>query len=411
MAQEEFTLGNRAAYGGESIERTDLEIDTVTNIRALSLQNDEESEPSLMKTKASLLRTWTRGMDCGIHILWPKWSTLGGSSNSASPLMNLALKIQPGITDYTKAFAGETAAVELFEDAASHVLSIKEILNKSASLDKLEEALVEQMVLVVFGSNVIECVGLGFDETAQLCRAVFAGDEFSKISPRSTQYPEKLEQIVQDSAHSLPHTNVRDRREVVNHAGAFMYMADRVLTNDELFSEELIRSTHKILVRGIDAVHFHGPETPSQQYAGVYRHNHVSAGDNNFVTPAFVPKAMKRFIRELNEKLKAAEEKREIDPFYIAADAAGEFVNVHPFLDGNGRTCRLILNTILLKYAGSVAPIGEKDGERREYLDIAKRRGSEECGNGELALYLLCKALQTLERLRERLRERLPENS
>lgn len=112
---------------------------------------------------------------------------------------------------------------------------------------------------------------------------------------------------------------------------------------------------------------------------------------------------MTRFVDELNEMIRAAEAKQEVDPFYIAAHACGEFVNIHPFIDGNGRTCRLILNTILLKYTGMMAPIGQDEQERRDYLDIARRRSEEECGNGELATYTLQKCVTSLRSLSKKL--------
>jgi hypothetical protein len=49
-------------------------------------------------------------------------------------------------------------------------------------------------------------------------------------------------------------------------------------------------------------------------------------------------------------------------------------VNIHPFIDGNGRPRRLILNAIMLKYAGIVVPLGEKESDRDVYLAVASRR-------------------------------------
>jgi len=74
----------------------------------------------------------------------------------------------------------------------------------------------------------------------------------------------------------------------------------------------------------------------------------------------------------LNEELVEAEVTGQLDPFYLAAKASSVFVNIHPFLDGNGRTSRLILNAILLRYPGCVAPIGEHNNVRKEYPDIMK---------------------------------------
>ncbi|CVK88424.1 uncharacterized protein FPRN_02260 [Fusarium proliferatum] len=61
----------------------------------------------------------------------------------------------------------------------------------------------------------------------------------------------------------------------------------------------------------------------------------------------------------------------EIDSVALAAKYCHKFVNIHPFLDGNSRTSRLILNTILLKYGGCFIWFGKDAIEREEYMDIA----------------------------------------
>ncbi|KAF3922579.1 hypothetical protein AA313_de0200695 [Arthrobotrys entomopaga] len=317
--------------------------------------------------------------------------------------VNFILGIQDSVIDYTKGASQEKIATEVFDDAVSYSSSIRDIVSGLFSYEKIEDALIEQITLAIFGSNFIERAGLPLDQTIQLCRTVFYDDVPFSIFSKFSEYQARLENLVQSPEESLRSTEVRDRREVVNHAGAFIYMIDRIINNDELFSEELICETHRILVHGIDAIHQNAPATPYQRYGGIYRQVHVSAGSSNFVNPRFIGRAMERFVQELNQKMVTAESSRELDPFFIAADACGEFVNIHPFLDGNGRTCRLILNTILLKYAGIVAPIGEQSGEREEYLEIARRRSEDESGNGELALYTLHKGRQSLKVLQEKL--------
>ncbi|KAF3928390.1 hypothetical protein ABW20_dc0107810 [Dactylellina cionopaga] len=383
------------------------EADIVSGMCGLNMQKDEKSMSASSQTnpKASILRAWTKNH--GNRPQWPKWSTLTRNPNETAIPLKFTIRIQPSVIDYSRASSKEGTAVEVFTNAASHINDIREIIKRSSSADDLEKAIIDQIAMVVFGSNYIECAGLGLDETIQLCRIIFSGITPSNILARSPEYQERLEELAQSPGQSFQKTKIRDRREVINHAGAFMYMIDRVINQDEFFSEDLICSTHKILVRGVDAKHENRTDTPSEQYAGLYRRVHVSAGNTNFVTPNFISTAMKRFIKNLNESLRNAEAEKELDPFYIAADACGEFVNIHPFLDGNGRICRLILNTILLKYAGIVAPIGEHAHERGEYLEIAKRRGEDECGNGELAFYTLRKGSETLKKLRDKLFSRI----
>jgi Fic family protein len=54
-------------------------------------------------------------------------------------------------------------------------------------------------------------------------------------------------------------------------------------------------------------------------------------------------------------------------PLIVAAEAHTKFVSIHPFIDGNGRTARLLMNLILLQNGYVPAVIKNKD--RVNYLD------------------------------------------
>lgn len=77
-----------------------------------------------------------------------------------------------------------------------------------------------------------------------------------------------------------------------------------------------------------------------------------------------------------------------IDPIFLAAKYCQEFVMIHPFLDGNRRTCRPILNVVLMKFMGVVIGIGGNEDERPRHLPQSGR-GKE--GSGELAGLVLGK--------------------
>ena len=74
---------------------------------------------------------------------------------------------------------------------------------------------------------------------------------------------------------------------------------------------------------------------------------------------------MKNFISELNTK------KDEVHPVELAARAHFQLVNIHPFIDGNGRCARLLSNLILLKagYAVIIIP----PVVRADYVEALKQ--------------------------------------
>ena len=108
---------------------------------------------------------------------------------------------------------------------------------------------------------------------------------------------------------------------------------------------------------------------------------------------------MKKLFAEFEAELREAEKKRQVDPIFLAAKYCQEFVMINPFLDGNSRTYRLILNAILMKYMGVVIGIGGNEDERAHYLGICRRAGEEMGDPGELASLVLEKVKERLEKM------------
>ena len=88
-----------------------------------------------------------------------------------------------------------------------------------------------------------------------------------------------------------------------------------------------------------------------------------------FCKPEFVEDELLKLINEVNLQLsKASFNDFENHPFKIAIDFHTRFLNIHPFKDGNGRTARLLMNSILLNFKiPPLAPVSDLDG-RATYL-------------------------------------------
>lgn len=65
--------------------------------------------------------------------------------------------------------------------------------------------------------------------------------------------------------------------------------------------------------------------------------------------------------------------------------------------------CRILLNVVLMKYASVVVGIGETEADRETYMEIVRRRSSDDCGAGEFAAFVLGKSLGVFERAYESL--------
>ena len=126
---------------------------------------------------------------------------------------------------------------------------------------------------------------------------------------------------------------IRDCYEAVGHANAYDFMLNVARSNPLIFSEDVILKLHKLFYQGIDA-----------ENAGVYRNVQVMITGSEYMPPKHkeVPELMRAFVNELNENL------NKIHTVQFAAFAHRKLVDIHPFVDGNGRTARLLMNLILI---------------------------------------------------------------
>jgi len=139
----------------------------------------------------------------------------------------------------------------------------------------------------------------------------------------------------------VPQAQTDDIRELLNYRGAFALVSE-YLESGELITEGLIREIHKRLVDGVRG---------EQGGPGAYRtvQNYVANSLTREIIytpppPEDVPPLMQELVSWLRDE--AA-----VHPVLMAGVAQFHLVHIHPFLDGNGRTSRL-LSTLCLYRAG-----------------------------------------------------------
>ncbi|SFJ85317.1 Fic family protein [Thermoflavimicrobium dichotomicum] len=145
--------------------------------------------------------------------------------------------------------------------------------------------------------------------------------------------------------------SVREHLEAINHKEAILFLEE--LAKDHVpMSEQVVKEIHSIILRGIDT-----------KNAGVYRHVPIYIRGQQHVPsqPWKVPIEMEQIMYDYYEKW------QDLHPIERAAFLHCEFVRIHPFIDGNGRTARLIMNLELMK-SGLVPLIIRKD-QRKEYFE------------------------------------------
>ena len=144
---------------------------------------------------------------------------------------------------------------------------------------------------------------------------------------------------------------MREHLEVINHRDAILYV-EEIVRKNEPFSEWQIRNIHRLVLSKID-----------DENAGVYRKVDVRIGGAKHIPPSFynLPGEMQRLMDWYES------EGSTLHPVERAALLSSKFVNIHPFVDGNGRTSRLLLNLELMKYG--YPPIVIRKESRFQYYE------------------------------------------
>lgn len=153
--------------------------------------------------------------------------------------------------------------------------------------------------------------------------------------------------IIEDGL-SIGGKMLREIYEVANHAKAFAYVQNRVAEGKPL-DENTVKDIHALLMENI-------------QVGGVYRNVEVRITGAGHKPP--VPSEMYRQIKNFFADLPY---KNDLNAIELAAWTHAEFVRIHPFTDGNGRTSRMIMNYQLL--SNGFLPVSIAKENRLEYFE------------------------------------------
>jgi len=96
---------------------------------------------------------------------------------------------------------------------------------------------------------------------------------------------------------------------------------------------------------------------------------------SKFVCGASVPIYIKKIVEQYAKDTERAEERERIFHVDLAPKYCHFLVCIHPFEDGNGRLCRLLMNAILLEYADTIVTIGGNAAGRRICIEAVQANG------------------------------------
>jgi len=150
---------------------------------------------------------------------------------------------------------------------------------------------------------------------------------------------EQAERLLE--GNPVPEADPDDVRELLNYRNASEFVSE-YLEDGGPITEGLVREIHKRLVEGVRG----GAAAPGE-YRKIQNYVVNSVTGETVYTPPpahDVPIMMAELVDWLNRE-------QEVHPVLVSGISQFQFVHIHPFLDGNGRTSRL-LSTLCLYRAG-----------------------------------------------------------
>ncbi len=154
--------------------------------------------------------------------------------------------------------------------------------------------------------------------------------------------------LVLEDNISVGGKNLREIYEVINHNKAFLYVK-RCVADRKPLTEIIVKDIHAILMENIYS-------------GGIYRNCEVRISGAKHKPP--VPNEMYSEIKNFYANL---HNHNDLNPIELAAYSHAEFVKIHPFEDGNGRTARLIMNYQLM--INGFLPVSITKDSRLSYFE------------------------------------------
>ncbi|SHJ36372.1 Fic family protein [Lutispora thermophila] len=156
--------------------------------------------------------------------------------------------------------------------------------------------------------------------------------------------------MVIEQGLTIGEKGLKNYLEAVNLSEAMDFI-EELVSNKEPLTETVLKQIHYIVLK--ETVKY------NSQYAGTYRNLPVEISGSDFKPPQ--PYLVQPQMEELFQWY--GDNKNRLHPVELAALFHFKLVSIHPFIDGNGRTARLIMNFILMQngYPPAVVKADEKD--------------------------------------------------
>jgi Fic family protein len=210
---------------------------------------------------------------------------------------------------------------------------------------------------------------LNSSETANLAEAFDLEYTYESNRIEGNSLSLRETQVVLEFGVTIGGKPLAHHLEAINHRDALKFIK-RIVNEKQTLTPSVLLDVNRIILRSSEY----------EEESGRYRQSRVRIKGSNHIPPNFaaVPEKMNELFTQF-EDWKASG----VHPVKIAADLHFHIVRIHPFIDGNGRTSRLIMNLWLLLNGYTIANLSGSDIDRLRYYDALE----EASMNGNLELF------------------------
>lgn len=135
---------------------------------------------------------------------------------------------------------------------------------------------------------------------------------------------------------------LKDCYEAVGHGAAYDFMLELARQQYMNITEDTIKKLHRLFYQKVDA-----------DQAGQYRSIQVYISGTEYIPPS--PEDIPHLMKHLADQIHSS--RSSLHPIELSAMAHKRLVDIHPFIDGNGRTARLLMNLVLVNAGYGVVSI------------------------------------------------------
>lgn len=266
-------------------------------------------------------------------------------------------------------------------DASESVESLEDSIaaarDKVSSFDNefLQKFSKLSAVVCVFLSNKLECtlpIGLSELETYELLEAAF-----EQQAPELFGDPHKLWSA--DGSPDSPGAKV----QLLQHMKALKYLCCECKPGQQLLTVEMLKATHKLLMAG--AVLTGGTPVEAGEFRTTARHS-----GTGYIYPdaTSIEPSLTKIVAAYNSSIGSA--RSATAAAAVAARLMYDLVTLHPFQDGNGRLCRLVVAYALMASGTPFAvPLHNGHHNCRKHYNQVLMYSDRHCNVKRLALFIL----------------------